>query len=159
MAETLPTVEELEQLYHEKGKEAVVWYAWRNALRALPLLGYLPLNKIWEEQTVKHIYNICRVHLFLTVNFAGQKKSDIVADVVVAGSAAVVDSTYDAAYTATYTATYTAAYIATYIAEATYAKIANITSITDIANIIAIADDAYAYAYTYVADDDARGRL
>jgi len=52
MAATLPTKEELEQLYKDKGREAVVWYAWRNSLRALPILGRLPLKEVWEEDAV-----------------------------------------------------------------------------------------------------------
>ncbi|MCK5813333.1 MAG: hypothetical protein KAH03_03705, partial [Cocleimonas sp.] len=65
MADTLPTKEELEQLYHKKGKEALVWYAWRNALRALPLLGGWSLKKIWKEDTVKHVFSVCRVSLLM----------------------------------------------------------------------------------------------
>ena len=64
MAE-LPTKEELEKLYYEKGRSALVWYAWRNALRALPILGCLPLTKIWPQNTVRHIYKTIRICLVL----------------------------------------------------------------------------------------------
>lgn len=52
MAE-LPTKEALKQLYHEKGKEALVWYAWRNALRISNLLGAEPLTQSWPNHTLK----------------------------------------------------------------------------------------------------------
>lgn len=64
MAE-LPTKEELEQLYHEKGHGALVWYAWRNALRASPSLGALPLRKTWIERTVYYSYATLRPLLLL----------------------------------------------------------------------------------------------
>lgn len=64
MAE-LPTEEDLEKLSQEKGHDALVWYAWRNTLRTLPLLGYLPINPVWGNDTVKHIYGVCRPSLLL----------------------------------------------------------------------------------------------
>ncbi len=62
---TLPTKEELETLYHEKGHDALVWYAWRNALRVLPLIGKVSFLEIWPEDTVHHIYSICRACVLL----------------------------------------------------------------------------------------------
>jgi hypothetical protein len=60
MAE-FPTKEDLEKLYREKGHDALVWFAWRNALRALPVLGSLPLAQLWERDTVRqHVYAVCR---------------------------------------------------------------------------------------------------
>ncbi|MDQ5770005.1 COR domain-containing protein [Thiothrix subterranea] len=65
MAE-LPTEEELEKLYHEKGHDALVWYAWRNALRSLAMLGCSPFPEKWSKQNQVHIlYKICRVSLVL----------------------------------------------------------------------------------------------
>jgi hypothetical protein len=64
MAE-LPTKKELEQLYHEKGKEALVWYAWRNALRASSLLGIEPLEKSWPDNTLQHVFAVLRIPLLL----------------------------------------------------------------------------------------------
>ncbi|QTR48769.1 COR domain-containing protein [Candidatus Thiothrix anitrata] len=64
MAE-LPTEEDLEKLYQEKGHDALVWYAWRNTQRALPLLGELPTEQIWGEDTVRHVFAICSVPLVL----------------------------------------------------------------------------------------------
>ena len=68
MADTLPTKEELEQLYHKKGKEALIWYAWRSALRVLPLLGYLPLKDVWKKDTIKHVFSVCHVSLLMTMS-------------------------------------------------------------------------------------------
>ncbi|MBJ6611966.1 MAG: hypothetical protein JG718_16540 [Candidatus Thiothrix moscowensis] len=62
----LPTKEELEKLYHEKGHDALVWYAWRNNLRALAALGMRPLHEIWDERTAHHVYTVCRVPLILS---------------------------------------------------------------------------------------------
>jgi GTPase SAR1 family protein len=62
MAE-LPTEEELEKLYHEKGHDALVWYAWRNALRVLPLFQ---LGIAWRRNTVvRYAYMVCRPSLVL----------------------------------------------------------------------------------------------
>lgn len=62
MAE-LPTKEELEKLYHEKGHDALVWYAWRNALRVLPLFR---LGIAWRGNTVvRYAYMVCRPNLVL----------------------------------------------------------------------------------------------
>ncbi len=62
----LPTKEELEKLYQEKGHDALVWFAWRNALRALPLTAHFPLVDMWPEDRVRHIYTICCVPLLLS---------------------------------------------------------------------------------------------
>lgn len=61
----LPSKEELVTLYNEKGLDALVWYAWRNALRALPLLGASPLHKVWEARTFQSVYAVCRVSMVL----------------------------------------------------------------------------------------------
>lgn len=77
----LPTQEELENLYHEKGQDALVWYAWRNALRALPSLRMLE-----GIDTIHSIYTVCRSSLVLaqwvnmsTVVIAAAKISTIAA--------------------------------------------------------------------------------
>lgn len=62
----LPTREDLEQLYHEKGKDALVWYAWRNSLRAISLLGIKPLKYIWPENTIKYAFSVLRIPILLT---------------------------------------------------------------------------------------------
>ncbi|WP_246499680.1 COR domain-containing protein [Thiothrix unzii] len=61
----LSTKEELKKLYNEKGHDALVWFAWRNILRALPKLGEYPLDAIWNENRIRNIYSICRVPLLL----------------------------------------------------------------------------------------------
>lgn len=63
MAE-LPTKEDLEKLYHAKGHDALVWYAWRNSLRILPILGNSPFQ-IYKKDIVRHVVSICRVPLTL----------------------------------------------------------------------------------------------
>jgi hypothetical protein len=65
MAE-LPTTEELGKLYNEKGHDALVWYAWRNALRALTAVGGSLLFEVEHTDTVSHVYAICRVTLMLS---------------------------------------------------------------------------------------------
>lgn len=61
----LPSKENLEWLDYERGHDALVWYAWRNALRALPFLGRAPLQAIWRENTVSFSYVTIRVSLLL----------------------------------------------------------------------------------------------
>ena len=61
----LPSTKDLERLYKEKGHDALVWYAWRNALRALPVLGRLPLIEVWPQDTVQKVFATCRVLLVL----------------------------------------------------------------------------------------------
>ncbi|QTR54372.1 Rab family GTPase [Thiothrix unzii] len=62
----LPTAKDLDKLYHEKGHETLVWYAWRNALRVLPALGILPFELIWPHNTVHNLYSICQIPLLLS---------------------------------------------------------------------------------------------
>ena len=105
MREGLPTKEELEALYLNKGREALVWYAWRSALRVLLTLGRLPFDKVWEKRMPEHVFNVCRVSLVL----ANMSKSDFYANAVVraanfAANNAKVDYDYDAAYDAASTA-------------------------------------------------------
>ncbi len=59
----LPSKNELEILLKAKGKEALVWYAWRNALRAMPLIALKPFDVIWQTDSVRSIYNVCRIIL------------------------------------------------------------------------------------------------
>lgn len=93
MSSKLPTEDELRTLYDKKGKKALVWYAWRNALRVLPILGYLPLERIWKTETTKHIYNICRTYIILANISVSAKKMNTV---IAAAYAAAYDA-YDAA--------------------------------------------------------------
>ena len=58
----LPSVKNLEKLCSEKGHDALVWYAWRNALHTLPALGNLSLRKVWPRNTTNYLYYICRIH-------------------------------------------------------------------------------------------------
>lgn len=63
MNQGLPSKNELEILLKGKGKEAIVWYAWRNALRAIPLITLKPFDVIWQTDSIRNIYNVCRVPL------------------------------------------------------------------------------------------------
>lgn len=60
-----PASAELEALYQSKGHDAVVWYAWRNALRSLPALGGGKLQEVWKDQPIQHAYAVCRVLMIL----------------------------------------------------------------------------------------------
>lgn len=111
----LPSKEYLEQLGREKGNEVLVWYAWRNATRAISVLGSTPLNSVWSKSTVKHSYSVIRVVLYLAklgsqnlpVDFAAA--ADYAADATVAAYAYAARA---AAYTAYAAAAADAAYAA-----------------------------------------------
>ena len=76
MAE-LPSKDELAQLYHQKGHDALVWYAWRNALRVLPVLGRGSAERIWKKNTVTHVVAICRVSLILAQWVSAPKQASV----------------------------------------------------------------------------------
>ena len=61
----LPSQKGLETLYEKRGREALVCYAWRNALRALPFLGVVPLGHIWKKDPIRHVFGFCRVLILL----------------------------------------------------------------------------------------------
>lgn len=61
----LPSQKALEKLHQEKGHDALVWYTWRNALRSLPLLGCLSIEKVWGQDKVRRVYEVCRPCLVL----------------------------------------------------------------------------------------------
>lgn len=73
MAE-LPSKEDLERLYQEKGRDALVWYVWRNVLRTLPVFGHLPINDIWKENTVRHLVAVARASLVMTMEERAQEQ-------------------------------------------------------------------------------------
>ncbi len=57
----LPTEEDLRRLYDERGHRALITYAYRNALRALPILAMgRELTEVWRENTVQHCYGVVR---------------------------------------------------------------------------------------------------
>jgi hypothetical protein len=98
----LPTREDLEQLYREKGKEAVVWFAWRCALRASPVLGARPLETLWSNSPVRHIYSVIKVSFILS-NFFKTDISTATATAYAyayAARAATADVAADVAYVA-----------------------------------------------------------
>ncbi len=61
-----PSAEKLKTLYYQKGKDALVWYAWRSTLRYLTYVGMnKPLTQDWKTNTVQHVYAMCRPSLIL----------------------------------------------------------------------------------------------
>lgn len=146
----LPTEADLEQLYQERGHDALVWYAWRNALRVLSLLGRRPLSKIWKTYPVRHSYAVIRISLLL-----GQWPNRVVerSPIFRAAAAAARAAAYDdarvarvAARTAAYTDT-ADAYIYAYDDAADAA-----------ATAADAADAATAAAYIYAYDAAAAAR-
>lgn len=119
MAE-LPTKEDLEKLYQEKGHNALVWYAWRNALRALPVLGSLSVKQIWEDSTVRNVVATCRVSLVLAQWVTGSGQT--AADAKAANDAA--DNASSEIYARTARAAYAAAMVAADAGNAGYANTA-----------------------------------
>ena len=61
----LPTTEMLEKLGKDRGREAVVWYAWRNAMWAFSLLGRRPIEEMWSKHGVRYFYSVLRVNVLL----------------------------------------------------------------------------------------------
>lgn len=61
----LPTQEDLEKLYREKGHDALVWYAWRNALRVVPELGNVSAEHVSGKSAVQCVVAICLAPLAL----------------------------------------------------------------------------------------------
>lgn len=74
-----PTQEQLVQLYRDKGHDALIWYAWRNALRALPVLGLGPprvLRTSWKNKTTREVYSVCRILILLAQWFESSERVD-----------------------------------------------------------------------------------
>jgi GTPase SAR1 family protein len=145
MVAELPTKEELKKLYDEKGWEALTWYAWRNALRALPVLGVRPLKNTWSQNVLQHSFQVCQVSLLLAnVPIIGKH---ITGDV----TAKVADVTYITAYMAVDAAA---------VAESAYAaasfaacsNVADAIDAADYAGYAAIADFDINYTYAAISD-------
>ncbi|MBU0653524.1 MAG: hypothetical protein KJ914_00140 [Gammaproteobacteria bacterium] len=121
MAE-LPTKEDLEKLYRKKGHDALVWYAWRNALRALPLFGRLPIKEIISERkdALLHMVNVSQVCLALA-NWASAPKQVVTAYAAYAAGVRYVadaDVYVDAVSAARFTAQVAAADVIAKVAAA-----------------------------------------
>ena len=91
-----PSKKDLEKLYQAKGKEALVWYAWRNSMRDLPLLWRVKLRDSWKNDTIKHVFSACRVLIVLGSQPGGGKLS-AAADATADATATAADSTTGAA--------------------------------------------------------------
>ncbi len=63
-------------IYENKSdaKRAIITYAYRNALRAIPALAKVDLKNTLDEQKTLYCYNLCRV-LFLTQQYLGRKNN------------------------------------------------------------------------------------
>ena len=68
-----PTKEELMELRKKQGKDALLMYAHRGALRKLHRLGESKIDGIWPEDAVKHLYSVCRAHILLRHHFCHEK--------------------------------------------------------------------------------------
>lgn len=90
MAE-LPTKEELEKLYQEKGHDALVWYAWRNALRILHLLGKISLQQVWQEKTVTNVFAVC----WALVLLAQRENAPLQVKRVAVAAASIIGKSYN----------------------------------------------------------------
>ena len=137
----LPTKRELKQLIENRGREAVVWYAWRNAMRVLPVLGRKPNKQVWLKQPVKHVYAVIRVNIlvFNWLSGGGEGEAGELRQAAAYAVAVAVADVADVAYAA-----YAAAYGA-YAADATDAT----------ARAVARAAYAAAAYAAYAAVDDA----
>lgn len=61
----LPTKKGIEKLYYNKGRDALVWYVWRDALRTLSVVSDPPLDEIWGKDTIFYLYTMCLPSLIL----------------------------------------------------------------------------------------------
>jgi hypothetical protein len=61
-----PTKPQLAEIYIQQGSNATTWYAWRNALRVVPVLGRIPLRTMWPKFTVQYTYYTLRVCFLLS---------------------------------------------------------------------------------------------
>lgn len=73
-----PTEKELASIYQDKGREVLVWYAWRCVLRILPLLGLSPQRKSSNGDVAKY-YSLVSILLVISQKWSagGVKLRDI----------------------------------------------------------------------------------
>lgn len=93
-----PTKEGLRTLYNKIGCDALVWYAWRNALRALPALGTPQLQNMWGDATVRRLYTVCRASLVLAQWMDAPRATALRCAAIIAADAAT-DAAADTAAT------------------------------------------------------------
>jgi GTPase SAR1 family protein len=145
-----PSYQDLRKFYHEKGCAGLVWYAWRNALRSLSILGQVPVEEIWQKDTVKHVVAVCRVSLVLAQWADTQKPT---AWAIYAANATAAAITTNVSYAKA------SAYAAVYVAYTAIADSAD-TAAANAANAAYASCDAYtcavisaSSAYAAAADD------
>jgi len=56
----LPSEQQIQLLLKQNGREAQRYYAWRNALRVLPLISTQPLERTWQGHAVRHSFAVVR---------------------------------------------------------------------------------------------------
>jgi len=90
----LPTEAQLKALFEQKGKEAVVAFAYRNAVRVLPLMAVDSFERVWDNGAVKHSFAIIRALALLNAFLRGNRQK------VDFHGAKVGDAAFRAAYLA-----------------------------------------------------------
>ncbi len=158
----LPTRDDLKKLA-SKDPWAVVWYAYRAALRAVPLLGLTKIEAVWRKGPVAHCFAVIRPLFLLSggkdiqeYSTASSASSDAASTAArAAARAAAYLSAYDAsAYDAYDTrAAAAAAYAAAAYAAASFAASAAASAAA--ASAASAYDAAAIYAYDASAAYDA----
>jgi len=69
----LPSKSDLKELLQLRGEEALLCYAWRNALRALPFIAVQPLYKTWGGNAIRHSFTVVRTVVMAQVYLLGNQ--------------------------------------------------------------------------------------
>jgi len=69
----LPSEEHLKELFYFRGKEALVCYSWRNALRVFPFIVNAELNAYWKRDAQAHCFSFVRT-IFMHKGYFYRKK-------------------------------------------------------------------------------------
>ena len=106
-----PTKPQLAEVYIQQGSDAITWYAWRNALRVVPVLGRIPLRTMWPKFTVQYTYYTLRVCFLLSQGAEFISREVAAKAKLAAANAANFEgfATHDIGYAVAYAA-YTAMY-------------------------------------------------
>jgi len=135
----LPSKAQLEALWELRGEEALICYAWRNALRVLLFMVLRPLGAVWIKDTSRHCFATVRALALLQTIWRGNR-----AKVDFRAAATKADDATRAATTRA-AETRAAANVSAAYAAANAAKVANAAN----------AYYAAYYAAAYFADDAA----
>jgi len=96
----LPSKAQLQQLFEQLGRRAMVAYAYRSAVRVLPLIAKQPFEKTWNRKNLNYSFAIVRA-LALLERFLRGNRDDMDFDKTLAGA---VDEVSRAAASAAYSA-------------------------------------------------------